>query len=134
MSAASSETIINVAHVRNYLGGRWVHSDVSFSVKRGEIVAIIGGSGCGKTTLIRSLLRLNTPTGGNISVFGTDILNASEQELLSVQKRWGVMFQGSALFSSLTVLENVLYVLHEYAHLSRHSQVVLAKIKIALSG
>lgn len=130
----SSENMIDVQHLKNYFGTHCVHSDVSFTVKRGEIVAIIGGSGCGKTTLLRSILRLFTPTDGNISVFGTDIMRASEKTLLSVQKRWGVMFQSGALFSSLTVLENIMYVLDEYAALSHHSKKEMAKLKIALSG
>lgn len=131
---SSNETIIEVKHLKNNLGGQWVHKDVSFSVKRGEIVAIIGGSGCGKTTLLRTILHLLIPDGGDISVFGTDILNASEKKLLAVQKRWGVMFQGGALFSSLNVMENILYVLNEYTELSHQSQEELAKIKIAISG
>lgn len=128
------ENIIEVRHLQNNLGGQWVHRDVNFSIKRGEIIAIIGGSGCGKTTLLRSILRLMTPTAGEISVFGVDVLKASPKKFLSVQKRWGVMFQSGALFSSLTVLENVLYVLNEYAAVSRESQDELAKIKIAMSG
>src|SRR3990167_4874204 len=128
------ENIIEVRHLQNNLGGQWVHSDVNLTIKRGEIIAIIGGSGCGKTTLLRSILRLMTPTGGDISVFGVDVLKASPKKLLSVQKRWGVMFQSGALFSSLTVLENVLYLLNEYAPVSFESQQELAKIKIAMSG
>ena len=128
------ENIIEVRHLQNNLGGQWVHSDVNLTIKRGEIIAIIGGSGCGKTTLLRSILRLMTPTGGDISVFGVDVLKASPKKLLSVQKRWGVMFQSGALFSSLTVLENVLYVLNEYASVSSESQNELAKLKIAMSG
>lgn len=128
------EEIIEVSHLKNYLGGNWVHNDVNFTVKKGEIIAIIGGSGCGKTTLLRSILRLLIPTAGNISVFGTDVVFASEKKLLSVQKRWGVMFQSGALFSSLTVLENVLYLLDEYATLSHHSKIEMAKLKIAMSG
>lgn len=127
-------TIIDVKHLKNYLGGKWVHSDINLTVNRGEIVAIIGGSGCGKTTLLRSILRLMQPTSGEISVFGVDVVSASQKALLSVQKRWGVMFQSGALFSSLNVLENVLYGLHEYADLSLDMQTELAKVKIALSG
>lgn len=126
--------IIEVQHLQNRFGEQWVHRDVNFTIKHGEIIAIIGGSGCGKTTLLRSLLRLMQPTAGNISVFGVDVLTASAKTFLSVQKRWGVMFQSGALFSSLTVLENVLYVLREYADVSKESQYELAKLKIAMSG
>lgn len=116
------ENIIEVKHLKNYFGNSCIHEDVNFSIKQKEIVAIIGGSGCGKTTLLRSILRLMKPTGGSISVFGTDVLNATDTDFLAVQKRWGVMFQSGALFSSLTVLENVMYVLNEYAGLSYRSQ------------
>ncbi|HLB56853.1 MAG TPA: ATP-binding cassette domain-containing protein [Coxiellaceae bacterium] len=129
-----TDNIIQVEHLKNNLGGTWVHKDVTFSVKPQEIIAIIGGSGCGKTTLLRSILRLLIPTGGNVSVFGTDVVHASEKELLEVQKRWGVMFQGGALFSSLTVLENIMYLLDEYAALSHSSKIELAHLKIAMSG
>lgn len=129
-----SKTIINVEHLRNVLGGKVVHDDVSFTVKRGEIVAIVGGSGCGKTTLLRSILRLITPTAGDISVFNVDVMKATFDEFLTVQKRWSVMFQSGALFSSLTVLENVLYVLNEYSELLPHTQEAIAKLKITMSG
>lgn len=129
-----NKTIIEVQHLKNYLGGQWVHRDVNFTVKQGEIVAIIGGSGCGKTTLLRSILRLLIPTAGVVSVFGQNVNQLSDKDFLSVQKRWSMMFQSGALFSSLTVLENVMYVLDEYAALSRRSKKELAKLKIALSG
>lgn len=134
MTQHATKPVIEVCHLQNRFGDHWVHRDVNLSIKSGEIIAIIGGSGCGKTTLLRTILRLRTPTAGNISVFGTDIVTASEKALLSVQKRWGVMFQSGALFSSLTVLENILYVLDEYVDLSHESKIALAKLKIALSG
>ncbi|MCX7121141.1 MAG: ATP-binding cassette domain-containing protein [Gammaproteobacteria bacterium] len=129
-----SDLIVDVKHLKNYFGGHCVHEDINFSINRGEIIAIIGGSGCGKTTLLRSILRLMEPTDGFVSVFGTDILKANEKDFLAVQKRWGVMFQGGALFSSLTVLENVMYVLNEHAALSYRSRKELAKLKIKMSG
>ncbi|OGT49169.1 MAG: ABC transporter ATP-binding protein [Gammaproteobacteria bacterium RIFCSPHIGHO2_12_FULL_38_11] len=126
--------IITVQHLKNYFGDTCVHEDVNFSVNSGEIIAIIGGSGCGKTTLLRSILRLMMPTAGSVSVFGTQVLTANAQDFLAVQKRWGMMFQGGALFSSLTVLENVMYVLNEYSSLSYRSQKAVAKLKILMSG
>lgn len=129
-----SDAILEVQHLRNVFGKQVVHDDVSFSVKQGEIVAIIGGSGCGKTTLLRSILGLLTPTTGQIKVFGDNILELPEQAFLALQKRWSVMFQSGALFSALTVLENVLYVLNEYSGLSSASQKEIAKIKILMSG
>lgn len=130
----ATDHVIEVNHVQNCFGEEWVHRDITFQVKRGEIIAIIGGSGCGKTTLLRSILRLMLPTAGEISVFGIDVVTASQKALLSVQKRWGVMFQSGALFSSLNVLENITYVLNEYTNLSVDRQQELAKVKIALTG
>ena len=129
-----SDTILEVNHLRNMFGEKIIHDDIHFSVKRGEIVAIIGGSGCGKTTLLRSILRLMIPTAGQIKVFNEDIAALSEKDFLILQKRWSVMFQSSALFSGLTVLENVLYLLNEYSLLSQESQYEVAKLKIMMSG
>lgn len=128
------EKIIEVTHLKNKLGGQWVHEDINLAVYRGEILAIIGGSGCGKTTLLRSILQLIEPTGGEITVFGLNLMRASRADLLLVQKRWGVMFQSGALFSSLNVLENVMFELNEYTTLSRDMKKMLAKIKIVQSG
>src|SRR3990167_9354221 len=129
-----SDTILEVQHLRNILGGQVVHDDVSFTVNRGEIVAIIGGSGCGKTTRLRSILHLQIPTAGKINVFGKDIAALTDKEFLALQKRWSVMFQSAALFSALTVIENVMYVLNEYSELSQAAQYEIAKIKIMMSG
>lgn len=129
-----SDTILDIQHLRNILGGQVVHDDVSFTVNRGEIVAIIGGSGCGKTTLLRSILHLLIPTAGKINVFGKDIATLTDHEFLALQKRWSVMFQSAALFSALTVIENVMYVLNEYSELSHAAQYEIAKIKIMMSG
>lgn len=130
----TEDNIIEVSHLKNILGDKVVHEDVSFTVKRGEIVAIIGGSGCGKTTLLRSILQLQKPTAGSIKVFGIDVLKADDATFLAIQKRWSMMFQGGALFSSLTVLQNILYLLRDYSGLSHKAQLELAKLKLALSG
>jgi len=129
-----SEEVIKVEHLKNYLGGNWVHKDVSFTINRGEICAIVGGSGCGKTTVLRSILKLLTPTDGNIHVFDTDVLHCSQKKIEDIQHRWGVAFQHNALFSSLTVLENVMYPLQEFTNLSKDEIKKIALLKILLSG
>ncbi|AZV75982.1 ABC transporter ATP-binding protein [Coxiella burnetii] len=129
-----SEPLIEIHGLCNEFGEQRVHDDLNLTIHRGEIVAIIGPSGCGKTTLLRSILMLRKPTAGTINVFGINILECSRAEALSVQRRWGVMFQSSALFSSLRVLENVLFPLHEYSHLHSEAQTKLALLKIALVG
>jgi len=88
------------------------------TVARGEIIAIVGGSGAGKTTLLRSILMLLKPTAGEIKVFGANVWDCSEREAQSIRHRWGVMFQSSALFSSLCVLQNVIFPMEELVKIS----------------
>lgn len=131
---SDAEKVIEIKSLRNYLGGRWVHDGLNLDVRKGEIVAVIGPSGCGKTTLLRSILMLLKPTSGTIKVFGTNVVTCSEVQALRVQRRWGVMFQSSALFSSLQVLENVMFPIGEYTRLKKSTQKELALLKIALTG
>ncbi|PHQ81144.1 MAG: ABC transporter ATP-binding protein [Coxiella sp. (in: Bacteria)] len=130
----AQQAIITVTDVKNYLGGCWVHEGLNFEVRRGEIVAIIGSSGCGKTTLLRSILMLRRQTAGHISVFDVDTVASSAQQQMSIRKRWGVMFQSAALFSSLTLLENVIFPMTELTNLSRKLKKELAMLKIQIAG
>jgi phospholipid/cholesterol/gamma-HCH transport system ATP-binding protein len=128
------EPIITMKNVKSYLGGAWVHKDINLTVSRGEILGIVGGSGSGKTTLLREILCLTPPTAGSIRVFGHELTNASPATLLSIQRRWGVLFQQNALFSSLTLLENVSFPLHEHTQLDAQSIKDLALLKILMAG
>ncbi len=130
----NEDSIIEIHDLKNYLGGQWVHDGVNLTVKRGEIVAIIGSSGCGKTTLLRSILMLRRQTSGTIKVFGIDIAEATTKEAKEVRERWGVMCQSSALFSSLNLLEKVMFPLQQYKRLSKSMAEEIARLKIALSG
>ena len=134
IATKSSQPIIEIRNLRNHFGEQRIQDGLDLTINRGEIVGIIGPSGCGKTTLLRSILMLQKPTSGNIKVFGVDVVGCSEVEALSVQRRWGVMFQSSALFSSLRVLENVLFPLREYSDLRKDIQTEVALLKIALAG
>jgi len=129
-----SEPIIDIRGLQNFLGDQWVHTEVNLSVNPGEIVAIIGGSGSGKTTILRCILMLLKPTAGQIKLFGEDIgaLEAHEAELLC--QRWGVLFQHSALFSGMTVLENIMFPMKELAHLTPSFRRELALLKLILVG
>ncbi|WP_133130969.1 ABC transporter ATP-binding protein [Legionella yabuuchiae] len=129
-----SDPVIEIEGLKNYLGGQWVHSDVNLTVKKGEILAIIGGSGSGKTTILRSILMLLKPTAGSIKVFGKDVLNIGEQEANKIRQRWGMLFQHSALFSALTVLENIMFPMKELTELSAHFRRQLAMLKLSLVG
>ncbi len=126
--------IIEISDLKNFVGNRWIHDGIHLNIQSGEIVAIIGSSGCGKTTLLRSILMLRAYTSGTIKVLGRDINRCSHQEAQLIRRHWGVMFQSSALFSSLTLLENVMFPLLELAHLSYSIAKDIAYLKIALSG
>jgi len=130
----NTDLIIEIHDLKNYLGGHWVHDGLNMTVKRGEIIAIIGGSGCGKTTLLRSILMLRQQTSGTIKVFGCDVADCTGAEAQKVRERWGVMFQSSALYSSLTLLENVMFPLLRRRGLSKSAAEEIARLKIALSG
>lgn len=129
-----SQDIIQVSHLKNYLGNQWVHKDVNFTVKKGEIFCIVGPSGCGKTTVLRSIVKLLTPTAGDINVLGTDIINSNEDELEHLRRYWGVLFQHAALFSSLNLLENVMFPLNEFTEFSKKIKTELALLKISMVG
>lgn len=128
------QPIIEIKNVKTELGGVWVHKDIQLSVKKGEVLAIVGGSGSGKTTLLREILSLTQPVSGSIRIFGHELTNASPQTLLEIQKRWGVLFQANALFSSLTLLENVMFPLKEHTALDEKSMKELALLKILMAG
>lgn len=130
----NGKSIIEIDDLKNFLGGRWVHDGINLTINREEIIAIIGASGCGKTTLLRSILMLRHYTAGSIKVFGVDMKRCSSQESLQVRKRWGVMFQSGALFSSLTLLENVMFPLQEFTRLSKSEAEEVARLKIAIAG
>lgn len=129
-----TESIIEIKGLKNYLGGQWVHSDVNLDVKKGEILAIIGGSGSGKTTILRSLLLLQKPTAGSLKIFGEEITKLSPHKANVLRRRWGMMFQHSALFSAMTVLENIMFPMNEFTNLKQKFKEELAMLKISLVG
>lgn len=129
-----SEPLIEIKGLKNYLGNQWVHTDVNLTVNKGEIIAIIGGSGSGKTTILRSLLMLLKPTEGSIKIFGEEILGLTGSNSNTIRRRWGMMFQHSALFSSMTVLENISFPMREFTSLNKEFMEELAMLKIALVG
>ena len=129
-----SEALIEISQLQNRFGNTWVHEDVNMTVNRGEIVAIVGGSGSGKTTILRCILMLLKPTSGSIKVFGHDLDECGPNQAYQIRRRWGVLFQQSALFSSLTVLENVMFPLREFTKLPKQTQKELALLKISMAG
>lgn len=108
--------------------------NLSFTVRRGEIFFIIGGSGCGKSTLLRHLVGLNRPTAGDVRFFGESFMRAEAERRRDLLKRFGVLYQGGALWSSLTLLENVCLPLEEYTTLNRRERSELAAFKLSQVG
>lgn len=130
----SSDPVINVENVKLCLAGQWIHCGINLYVQSGEIIAIVGGSGSGKSMLLREILALVPPTSGNIKVFGKNLSKISSNELLKLQCRWGVLFQQSALFTSLNVIENISFPLQEHTKLDKKTIKELALIKLLAVG
>ncbi|GGD91320.1 ABC transporter ATP-binding protein [Aureimonas endophytica] len=133
-SAEDDDVIIRVRGVDVAFGKAEILKDCSMDVRRGEILGFVGPSGAGKSVLLRTILGLNAKQAGTIEVFGTDYEKASDEERLAVEQRWGVLFQHGALFSALTVLENIQVPMREYLDLSPKLMDELARIKIDLVG
>lgn len=112
-AAMPAENVIEVRGLRTAFGKHVVHENLSLAVRRGEILTIVGGSGSGKTVLLRQILGLNTPAAGSVEVFGQPVQSGSMQRRLDLRRRWGVLFQAGALFSALSVFDNVALPLRE---------------------
>ncbi|CAM4074925.1 ABC transporter ATP-binding protein [Kerstersia similis] len=131
---ADAEPIIQVRGVRNQFGKQVVHDKLDLDVRRGEILGVVGGSGTGKSVLLRTIVGLQRPAAGEVKVFGQNLLALPEAQRSKLERRFGVLFQSGALFSSLTVTENVALPLIEHAGLSRPEAERLAGLKLALAG
>ena len=128
------ETIIEVRHLVNRFGTQTVHQDLALDLYRGEVLGVVGGSGTGKSVLLRSILGLRQANAGTVRVFGEELLSLSPERRSRLERRFGVLYQRGALFSSLTVTENIALPLIEHAGLSRASAERLAQVKLALVG
>ena len=133
-TATNTDAVIDIRGLNTRFGDAVVHEDVSLAVRRGEIFALVGASGCGKSTLLRETIALQQPQSGSIRVFGAEVVGLSDEDALPLRRRWGVMFERGALFSSLTVSENVGMVLHEHTRLGQRLIDEIAALKIALTG
>ncbi|MCL4216749.1 MAG: ABC transporter ATP-binding protein [Candidatus Hydrogenedentes bacterium] len=129
-----NEAIIEVRNLVVKYGERTVLHDLSFDVRRGEIFVILGGSGCGKSTLLRNLVGLMRPSSGHIRINGQDITAMADEERVQVRKRLGMCFQGSALFNSMSVGDNVALPLREHTKLEESTIDIMTKIKLGLVG
>lgn len=126
--------VIDIRDLNTRFGNNVVHDNVSLTVRPGEIFALVGGSGCGKSTLLRAIILLLQPESGSIRVFDREVVGLNDEQALPLRRRWGVMFERGALFSSLTVTENVSMVLREHTKLSARLIDEVVALKIALTG
>jgi phospholipid/cholesterol/gamma-HCH transport system ATP-binding protein len=130
----SSEPVIEVDGIVTRFGASTVHDGVSFSVGRGTLAALIGGSGTGKSVLLREIIGLHRPTEGSVRVLGTDMWQAQDEEVAAVRRRFGMTFQDGALFSSLTVAQNVAVPLAEHTRVSPEIREHLVRLRLAQAG
>jgi phospholipid/cholesterol/gamma-HCH transport system ATP-binding protein len=129
-----AEAIIQVRDLVNRFGAQAVHEHLDLDVRRGEILGVVGGSGTGKSVLLRTIVGLRRPTSGRVHVFGEDLLGLPPERRSRIERRFGVLFQNGALFSSQNVVENVAMPLIEHAGLKRPDAEALAEVKLALAG
>ncbi len=128
------EHVIEVEGLKTQFGDFVVHENLDIEVRQGEIMGVVGGSGTGKSVLMRAIIGLKRPSEGTVRVFGEDYYEASDREREAIEQRWGVLFQGGALFSSLTVAQNVMAPIREHLKLPEDLAKDIAALKISMSG
>ena len=131
----AGDVVISVKGLRTSFGDQIVHDGLDLQVRRGEIFGVVGGSGTGKSVLMRAIIGLQTPDAGEVKVFGESTVNRDDSETIDIRRRWGVLFQGGALFSTLTVAENVQLPLREfYRELDQGLLDEIAAYKVVMTG
>jgi phospholipid/cholesterol/gamma-HCH transport system ATP-binding protein len=134
MDTKTQDAVIRVRELTVGFGGALVLDKLSVDIRKGEIFGLVGGSGCGKSVLLRTIVGLLPRQGGSIEVLGTTLNDASESARRAVERRWGVLFQQGALFSSLTVMQNVQFPMREYLRLSKTLMDEVAMAKLEMVG
>ncbi len=129
-----TDLVIEVTGLKTQFGTQVVHENLDFAVRRGEVMGLVGGSGSGKSVLMRTIIGLNKAREGRIVVFGRDMASLSRAESRAMQTRWGVLFQDGALFSSLTVAENIGVPMKEHTHLDAALRRELIEMKLSMVG
>jgi phospholipid/cholesterol/gamma-HCH transport system ATP-binding protein len=129
-----NDCVIRIRNLVNAFGSQVIHDGVDLDVRRGEVIGIVGGSGTGKSVMLRTVVGLNQPRSGGIEVLGRDVLHMTEDERHELETHWGVLFQDGALFSSLTVAQNIEVPLKEDLHLSERLMAEIAACKIGMVG
>ena len=131
---AAAQPVIRVRDIVNRFGAQTVHDGVSFDVHAGEVFGIVGGSGSGKSVLLKTMLGLRRPDAGTVEIEGRDITSLSGRELREVKRRYGVTFQHGALFTSLTVAENIILPVVESLQLAEPTLQSLAELRLRMVG
>jgi len=135
MKSDECDVVITVKGVRNAFGEAVIHDNLDLTVCRGEILGVVGGSGTGKSVLMRSIIGLQTPSEGEVDVLGENMIGRPEDEAKNIRRRWGILFQNGALFSTLTVAENVQVPIREYFPFIKPPLLdEIASYKIAMSA
>ncbi len=127
---AAAATVLEVRDLVAHYGSRRILNRVSMDLRDGEIMVIMGGSGSGKSTLLRHLMALERRTSGDIRILGLDTANIGAREMFGLRKKMGVAFQGGALFSSMTVGENIMLPLYEHTGLNRKTMEIMVRMKL----
>ncbi len=125
---------IEVRGLRSQFGDHVVHDNLDLTAMRGEVLGVVGGSGTGKSVLLNTIIGLRNPDAGSVTVFGQELKRASRRRWSALERSWGVLFQGGALFSNLTVRENIAAPMFEHTKLSRREAYELAELKISMVG
>jgi len=131
---STQQAVIQVQGLVNRFGSQAVHANLDLDIRRGEILGVVGGSGTGKSVLLRSIVGLRQPNAGSVMVFGENLLKLPIERRSQIERRFGVLFQRGALFTSLNLQENVALPLIEHAGLKRADAEHLARQKLALAG
>ncbi len=133
-AAPAGDPVIRVTGLTTQFGRHVVHENLDFAVRRGEVMGLVGGSGSGKSVLLRCIVGLLRPTAGRIEILGRAVEGPGDPDLRALQRHWGMLFQDGALFSSLTVAQNIEVPLAEHSDLPARLRREIAELKVALVG
>jgi phospholipid/cholesterol/gamma-HCH transport system ATP-binding protein len=131
---SQASPIISIRGLRTQFGSQVIHDNLDLDVRRGEVLGVVGGSGTGKSVLLRTIIGLNRQRAGTIVVLDRDTSKLSDVERVDLEESWGVLFQSGALFSSLTVAQNIQVPMKEHTNLPPKLQAELTALKIELVG